>query len=97
MKKLIIISVLLIVGLNGFGQKWHLNEVNEESKYKYEYWFQFEDNVDSNWIDLTIYQINSKKKLSENTIIEIMDCVREDKSNPYKCTERKKYLISMHI
>jgi hypothetical protein len=32
---------------NVYGQKWHLNKVNEASEYKYEYWFHFDNEEDT--------------------------------------------------
>lgn len=42
------ISILfLLLFCNVYGQKWHLNRIDEKSKFKYEYWFQFENADDS--------------------------------------------------
>ncbi len=42
------ISILfLLLFCNVYGQKWNLNRIDEKSKFKYEYWFQFENADDS--------------------------------------------------
>ncbi|MFI0427516.1 MAG: carboxypeptidase-like regulatory domain-containing protein [Flavobacterium sp.] len=44
-QKTTILFLLLIC--NVYGQKWHLNRIDKNSKYKYEYWFQFQNLEDS--------------------------------------------------
>ena len=185
---ILILSILTFVRC--FGQKWHLNNVNEKEAYPYEYWFQYENKEDTctyqqinniesqnsviklldnkgdtvifaniklinldtdtetNLIsdyngksefrlengkyrikisamnydnfnlefeiengqqmelnitlglapELTVYQIDSKKELTENEILEIIDCVRVNRNDFYNyCSDLKKYQIVMHI
>lgn len=48
--------------------------------------------------ELTVYQINSKDKLNESEISEIMDCVKNNRVEFFKsCSNKKRYLISMQI
>jgi hypothetical protein len=37
--------LFLLLFCNVYGQKWHLNRIDKSTKFKYEYWFQF-DNID---------------------------------------------------
>ncbi len=37
--------LLLLLFCNVYGQKWHLNRIDKSAKFKFEYWFQF-DNID---------------------------------------------------
>jgi hypothetical protein len=46
MKQTILILSILI-SVQCFGQKWYLNNVDENAKYPYEYWFQFENREDT--------------------------------------------------
>jgi hypothetical protein len=39
--------LFLLLFCNVYGQKWHLNRIDKISKFKYEYWFQFENADDS--------------------------------------------------
>ena len=173
-----------------FGQKWHLNNVDEKEEYPYVYWFQFEnledtcsyqqtDNIESqNSViklldnkgdtvifanikvinlenetetnvtsdyngnselrlengkyrieiramnydnfnlefeienehqvelniklglapELTVYQIDSKRELTETAILEIIECVRVNRDDFHKsCSDLRKYRIMMHI
>ncbi|MCT4623247.1 MAG: hypothetical protein N4A46_06450 [Schleiferiaceae bacterium] len=189
MKQTIFILSILI-SIQCFGQKWYLNNVNENEKFPYEYWFQFENiedtcsyiqtkNLESQnsvfklldnkgdtvmfanikvinlenesetnlisefngqtgiqlengkykievkamnydyfnlnfeiengeQVELTIklglapelevYQIDSKKELTETKILEIIECVRKNRNDFHKiCSDLKKYRIVMHI
>lgn len=62
---ILILSILFSVQC--FGQKWHLNSVDEGKDYPYEYWFQFED-LD----DTSSYKLTSKFGL-QNSHIGIFD------------------------
>jgi hypothetical protein len=110
MKKLIIIISIFFIPKLIFSQKVIYETVNEKVKFKYEYWFRFEQKNDSikksGIINPTfsdeIYQINSIEKLSKEELDLIMDCVKKtvDKngfSQPHKCTLRKKYYLSIQI
>lgn len=189
MKQTILILSILI-SVQCFGQKWHLNNTNEKEEYPYEYWFQFENledtcsyqqttnlesqnsvfklldnqgdtvilanikvinleketetNLTSDYKgsselrlengkyrievrtinydnfnlefeieneqqvelniklglapELTVYQIDSKKELTETEILEIIECVRVNRNDFHKnCSDLKKYRIMMHI
>lgn len=48
--------------------------------------------------ELTIYQINSKKKLPKAKVQSIMKCVKEHRNDDIgKCRKRKQYYISIQI
>ena len=48
--------------------------------------------------ELTVYQIDSKKKLNETELAEIIECVKINRPEYHNtCSNNKKYLISMHI
>tara|TARA_R110002072_G_scaffold123375_2_gene258643 strand:+ start:2121 stop:2690 length:570 start_codon:yes stop_codon:yes gene_type:complete len=48
--------------------------------------------------ELEIYQIDSKKELTESDILEIIECVRVNRNDFHKsCSDLKKYLIMMQI
>lgn len=47
---------------NVYGQKWHLNRVDKSSKFKYEYWFHFENEDDSSSY---IFKKNKGKSISK--------------------------------
>lgn len=64
-KTVLIISILLSV--QSFAQKWHLNNVDEHEKYPYEYWFQFENTEDT-----CSYQLE-KKSDKVNSTIRLVD------------------------
>jgi len=187
MKQTILILSILI-SVQCFGQKWHLNNVDEKEEYPYEYWFQYENKEDTcsyqkstnpesqisvfrlldnqgdtimfsnikvinlenktetnltsdyngnselilengkyrieiramNYDnfnlefeneqqvelninlglapELTVYQIDSRKELTETEILEIIECVRVNRNDFYKnCSDLKKYRIMMHI
>ncbi|WP_196889867.1 hypothetical protein [Aureivirga sp. CE67] len=65
--KQIIIILTIFSSLNCFGQKWHLNKVDENEKYPYEYWFQFE-----NLKNTCSYQLFKNFK-DQNSLIELFD------------------------
>ena len=66
MKQTILILSILI-SVQCFGQKWHLNNVDEKEEYPYEYWFQFE-----NLEDTCTYQQTTKRE-SLNSVIKLLD------------------------
>ncbi len=48
--------------------------------------------------ELVVYQIDSKKELKENEILEIIECVRINRNKYWEtCSDLKKYRIMMHI
>jgi len=48
--------------------------------------------------ELEVYQIDSKKELTETEILEIIECVRVNRSDFHKsCSDLNKYRIMMHI
>lgn len=48
--------------------------------------------------ELEVYQIDSKKELSETDILEIIECVKVNRDDFLKiCSDLKKYRIMMHI
>jgi hypothetical protein len=60
-----ILSILLSVQC--FGQKWHLNNVDKNEDYPYEYWFQFENTEDTCSYQLT------KKQGTQNSTIQLFN------------------------
>lgn len=44
----------MLVPFLTFGQKWHLAKFDEQKEYKYEYWFGFQNEKDTNTVDLKI-------------------------------------------
>ena len=171
-----------------FGQKWHLNKVDNSKTYAYEYWFHFEnlndtnsyqliktsnrqsstfelydnlgdtlvfanirlENIETDSVinlisdlngkasfplekgkyqigvsainydyfniefeieqsidlkfflgrapDLDVFQINSVMKLDESKILEIIDCVKQNRTDFYDaCSEDEVYMILMHL
>ena len=48
---LLLFSIILFPTLN-YGQKWHLEKINSESVYKYEYWFSFQNEDDTNSFEI---------------------------------------------
>jgi len=92
------------------GQKLLWESYDKKAKFKYVYCFNLEPKIDSQLknemksavTDNTIYQINSKKKLRIEEIELIMDCVKKTRDenghyNSYKCTNWKKYEVSIQI
>ncbi|SFT43403.1 Carboxypeptidase regulatory-like domain-containing protein [Lishizhenia tianjinensis] len=61
----LILSILFTVQC--FGQKWHLNKVDKNEDYPYEYWFQFENKEDT-----SSYQLTTKLN-RENSTIRLID------------------------
>lgn len=61
--KYTITIVLLLLFCNVYGQKWHLNRINKNSKFKYEYWFNF-DNLE----DSSSYSFNKQKGQTMSSI-----------------------------
>lgn len=59
--------LFLLLFCNVYGQKWHLNRINKSKKFKYEYWFQF-DNIE----DTSSYHIE-KKVGQQNSTIQLTD------------------------
>lgn len=57
----------ILISIQCFGQKWHLNNVNENEKFPYEYWFQFEN------IEDTCSYIQTKNLESENSVFKLLD------------------------
>lgn len=55
--------LFLLIFCNVYGQKWHLNRIDKSSKFKYEYWFQF-DNID----DTSSYNFEKKSGHLKSTI-----------------------------
>jgi hypothetical protein len=49
--------------------------------------------------ELTVYQINSKRKLSDEKVESIIDCVKNGNRNypSFGCERKRKYNITMHI
>tara|TARA_R110001606_G_scaffold398220_1_gene576746 strand:- start:770 stop:1354 length:585 start_codon:yes stop_codon:yes gene_type:complete len=51
--------------------------------------------------ELLVYQINSKKELSENKINEIINCVKQKRNkrkfSTTECSENEEYRVAMHI
>ncbi len=45
--KLAVTIFLLLAFCDAYGQKWHLNRVNETAALKYEYWLQFDNKEDT--------------------------------------------------
>lgn len=41
--KRILTFLLTFLCFEGYCQKWHLNQIDKKSKFKFEYWFQFEN------------------------------------------------------
>jgi hypothetical protein len=61
------IILFLLLACNVYGQKWHLNKIDKGAKFKYEYWFQF-DNIE----DTSSY--NFEKKLGQlKSTIQLTD------------------------
>ena len=63
MRQITTIILFILLFQNAFGQKWHLNRIDEKSKFKYEYWFQFE-NAD----DISSYSLKKIEGKSTSTI-----------------------------
>ena len=47
--------------------------------------------------ELTVYQINSKNKLHDHEIVEIMNCVKTNRHKFHNCLDIDNYLVMMHI
>lgn len=62
MKQTILI-LLILFSVQCFGQKWHLNNVDENKEYPYEYWFQFENKDDT-----CSHQLTTKANRGNSTI-----------------------------
>jgi hypothetical protein len=45
--KLILSICLLLLSCNVYAQKWHLNHIDKEGAFKYEYWFSFDNAEDT--------------------------------------------------
>ena len=63
MRQITTIILFILLFQDAFGQKWHLNRIDEKSKFKYEYWFQFE-NAD----DISSYSLKKIEGKSTSTI-----------------------------
>ena len=59
--------LFLILFCNVYGQKWHLNKIDKNSKFSYEYWFQFENADDNN--SYSIKKVEGKPQ----SIIQLTD------------------------
>ena len=55
--------LFLLFFCNVYGQKWHLNRIDRSAKFKFEYWFQF-DNID----DTSTYNFEKTEGQSKSTI-----------------------------
>ena len=51
--------LFLLIFSTIYGQKWHLNRIDKSSKFKYEYWFQFENSDDSSTYSFKKFEGNS--------------------------------------
>ncbi len=74
--------------------------------YEFEILIHFKNNIHHNLIaylgkapELKVYQINSKRKLSNEKVESIIQCVKEGrKNNPnFGCEKKRKFYISIHI
>ena len=65
--KQIILILSILISVQCFGQKWHLNNVDEKEEYPYVYWFQFE-----NLEDTCSYQQTDNIE-SQNSVIKLLD------------------------
>ena len=112
MKPLLIITFLILMPKISFGQKLLWQSINKNQKFKYEYSFSFgKEELNSAKGEIIInpfpnepiiYQINSKKELTEEELSLIMKCVKDipkesGKINVSKCSKRKKYYVSIQI
>lgn len=66
MKQTILI-ISILISVQCFAQKWHLNNVDKSEEYAYEYWFQFE-----NLEDTCSYQKTTNLE-SQNSVIKLLD------------------------
>jgi len=108
MKHFLLIAILSFPSLL-FGQAWELNKINEDSKYRYEYWLTFENGLQSqsakdstlrvdSVIEPVVYQINSKNKLTNQEKELIEKCIIKYPEEYYKkCSDKRKYKIYMQI
>ena len=112
MKTLLTITFLILMPKISFAQKLLWQSINKNEKFKYEYSFTFDkeelDSVKGETIinlfpnEPMIYQINSEKQLTEEELSLIMKCVKDIpkenvKIDVSKCSERKKYYVSIQI
>ena len=63
MKPSLILILSLLVPFLTFGQKWHLAKFDADKEYKYEYWFNFQNEKDTNSVDLKIIPNRSIRKI----------------------------------
>lgn len=49
-----------------YGQTWHLNQIKSDEKYKYEYWFHFDNSDDSCSYDFKKFRGDKKSKIRLN-------------------------------
>ena len=68
MRQITTIVLFILLFQNAFGQKWHLNRIDEKSKFKYEYWFQFEnaDDISSHSLKKIEGKSTSTIRLTDN-------------------------------
>ena len=59
---------ILLLCCNAYGQRWHFERIDSTSKFKYEYWFQFDNIEDTTTFrfEKKIGQIKSTIKLANN-------------------------------
>lgn len=55
----------LLISIPSLAQSWHLNNVNQEEEYPFEYWFQFENADDTSSFEL------KENPQSQNTAVTI--------------------------
>ncbi|ESU24009.1 hypothetical protein FLJC2902T_32070 [Flavobacterium limnosediminis JC2902] len=85
--KTIIILVFILHSTFNYAQKWHFEKVDSEREFKYEYWFSFQNEDDSNSIELieTPNQTDTKRingiiTDSKGKPIEFVDIIIKDNS-----------------
>jgi hypothetical protein len=66
--KLVLNICLLLLSFNVYAQKWHLNHIDKEGAFKYEYWFSFDNTEDTSSYNFqkTVGDTVSTIQLSDN-------------------------------
>lgn len=72
-KSILTFIVILFFQVITYGQKWHLERINKESKYKYEYWFNFQNEDDTNTVEIIYTPSKELKRIISSEIFDRND------------------------
>ena len=96
MRLLTVLIIFISLSIKAYSQKWKFHKADkaDSGDHKYEYWFHINNpNFDLD----NVYQINSMEKLKKKEIINIINCVRNNRQEFNICMDKNRYYVTLHI